>query len=50
MNFKENEDFENTLTQLKNQVNEMSVNMLKQVDLTHSRESLKRELENQMKK
>jgi hypothetical protein len=36
MTSEENEDFENRLTQLKNQVDEMSVSMLKQVDLTHS--------------
>jgi hypothetical protein len=50
MTSEENEDFENRLTQLKNQVDEMSVSMLKQVDLTHSQEYLKRELEDQIQK
>ena len=35
MNSKENEDFENKLSQLKNQVDEMSGSMLKLVDLSH---------------
>ena len=38
------EDFENMLSQLKNQVDEMSAIMLKQVDLSHSQEYLKREI------
>jgi hypothetical protein len=46
----ENEDFENRLFQLKNEVDEMSGNMLKQVDLLCSQEYLKREMEDQMKK
>jgi hypothetical protein len=50
MTSEESEDLENRLTQLKNQVDEMSGSMLKQVDLTHSQEYLKREMENQMKK
>jgi hypothetical protein len=33
MTSKENEDFQNILTQLKNQVDEVSVSMLKLVDL-----------------
>jgi hypothetical protein len=36
MTSEENEDFENRLTQLKNQVDEMNGSMLKLVDLSHS--------------
>jgi ABC-type Fe3+/spermidine/putrescine transport system ATPase subunit len=46
----ENEDFENKLSQLKNQVDEMSGSMLKLVDLSSSQEFLKKEMEDQMKK
>jgi hypothetical protein len=42
MAFEESEDLENRLTQLKNQVDEMSASMLKQVDLSHSQEYLKK--------
>jgi hypothetical protein len=42
MTSKESEDFENRLTQLKNQVDEMSVSMLKPMDLKNSQEYLKR--------
>ena len=48
MTFEENEDFKNMLSKLKNQVDEMSGSVLKQVDLTHSREYLKRKMEDQM--
>jgi hypothetical protein len=48
MNSKENEDFENRINQLKNQVDEMNGSMLKLVDLTHSHESIKMEMEKKM--
>jgi hypothetical protein len=47
MTSEENEDFENRLSQLKNQVDEMSGSMLKQVDLSHSQEYIKREMEDE---
>jgi hypothetical protein len=40
----ESEDLENRLSQLKNQVDEMSGSMLKLVDFSHSQEGLKREM------
>jgi hypothetical protein len=39
------EDLENRLTQLKNQVDEMSASMLKEMDLSHSQEYFKKEME-----
>jgi hypothetical protein len=44
----ENEDFENRLSQLKNQINEMNGSMWKQVNLSYSKESLKNKMEKNM--
>jgi hypothetical protein len=44
----ENEDFENRLSQLKNQINEMNGSMWKHVNLSYSKESLKNKMEKNM--
>jgi hypothetical protein len=44
----ENEDFENKLSQLKNQVDEMSSSVLKHVDLLRSQKTLKKEMKYKM--
>jgi hypothetical protein len=45
---KESGDFEKMLSQLKNQVDEMSGSVLKLVDLSHSQEKFKRAMEYKM--
>jgi hypothetical protein len=45
MTSEENEDFKNRLTQLQNQVDEMSSSMLKHVHLTHSHQHMENKME-----
>jgi hypothetical protein len=42
------EDLGNQVSQLRNQFNDMGDNVLKKVDLAHSQEILKREIEDKM--
>jgi DNA-binding HxlR family transcriptional regulator len=48
MILEECDDLEKRVSQLKNQVNDMSDNMLKRVDFSHSEEILRREIEHKI--